>query len=105
MDFSNLITNLEETIKQLKKMNVKNLTLQQTIEETKEKYPLPDGFTVDEYWEFHKDEQGFSFMTRSIQAQIRRVFDRKYRPEKYYNGLKKKRENERKRRLNKKNST
>ena len=105
MDFSNLITNLEETIKQLKKMNEENLTLQKTIEETKEKYPLPDGFTVDEYWEFDKDEKGFSFMTRPIQDKIRREFNRKYRPEKYYNGLKKKRENERKRKLNKKNST
>ena len=75
--------------------------IQQIIEETKEKYPLPDGFTVDEYWKFHKEEKGFSFMTRSIQAQIRRVFDRKYRPEKHQKKLEKERNNYK----NKKNST
>ena len=83
MDLSKLITNLEAITEQLKILNGKVEKRQQTIEEIKEEYPIPDGFTVDEYWKVYKKECGYSLMTKRCQKNIYRDFIRKYRPEKY----------------------
>ena len=109
MDLSNLITNLEEITTQLKNLNrylvPKKSKLEekreQTIKKMKEEYPIPDGFTVEEYWNFYKEEHGYYFMTRTIRMQMIREFEKKYRPEKHQEQL----ERDRKNRLNKKNST
>ena len=109
MDLSNLITNLEEITNQLKILN-RNLVpkkskleekREQTIKKMKEEYPIPDGYTVEEYWDFYKEEHGYYFMTRTIRQQMIREFEKKYRPEKHQEYL----ERQRKYKLNKKKST
>ena len=105
MVLSQLEKDLEEISNKIKIFNV---------EEIKEKYPLPDGFTLEEYWKFHIEQQGFSFMTLLLKQQIRKEFDRKYRPEQQLENLKRMERNKKKqiiiqinrhKRTNKKNST